>query len=91
MALAQNWEDHDAKTNPIINYFADRQNTEIVLQKQERRIKKRCYYCKSCEACNKLKEYKTEFKKKGFWTFNKNIKIWNVYDPDWTAEIEYFH
>ena len=35
MALAQNWEDHDAKTNPIINYFADRKNTEIVLQKQE--------------------------------------------------------
>ena len=50
MALAQNWEDHNAKTNPIINYFADRQNTEIVLQKQERRIKRRCYYCKSCEA-----------------------------------------
>ena len=74
MALAQNWEDHDAKTNPIINYFADRQNTEIVLQKQERRIKRRCYYCKSCKACNKLKEYKTEFKKNDFGHLTKILK-----------------
>ena len=31
--LASNWEDHDAKTNPIINYFADRQHTELTLKK----------------------------------------------------------
>ena len=91
MALAPNWEDHDAKTNPIMNYFADRQNTEIVLQKQERGIKKRSYYCKNCEACNKLKEYKTEFKKKGFWTFNKILKYGMFTTQIGAAEIKYFH
>ena len=26
---------------------------------------------------------KNKKKKKGFWTFNKNVRVWNVYDPDW--------
>ena len=30
--LAPNWEDHDASTNPIINYFADRPHTGKVLK-----------------------------------------------------------
>ena len=35
VGLAPNWEDLDAATCIIINYFADRQNTEIILRKQE--------------------------------------------------------
>ena len=38
--LAPNWEDHDLETNPIINYFADRQHTELILKKVENEIKK---------------------------------------------------
>ena len=33
--LAPNWEDCDAEKNTIINYFADRQHTELLLKKIE--------------------------------------------------------
>ena len=78
MALAPNGEDHDAKTNPIINCFADRDHTEIILKQQEYFIAETCKYCKECQNCKKLNRYRDEFKKKGFWTFNKNVKHWNV-------------
>ena len=38
--LAPNWEDHNLETNHIINYFADRQHTELILKKIESKIKK---------------------------------------------------
>ena len=38
--LAPNWEDLDLETNPIINYLADRQHTELILKKVENKIKK---------------------------------------------------
>ena len=90
MALALNWEDHDEKTNPIINCFADRDHTEIILKQQEYLIAETCKYCKECQNCKKLNRYRDEFKKKGFWTFNKNVKHWNVYDPDWSYRNELF-
>ena len=74
MALAPNWEDHDAKTNPIINCFADRDHTEIILKQQEYFIAETCKYCKECQNCKKLNRHRDEFKKKGSWTFNKNVK-----------------
>ena len=39
--LAPNWEDHDLETNLIINHFADRQHTELILAKVENKIKKK--------------------------------------------------
>ena len=33
--------------------------------------------------CDKLEEYRKVFKTHGFWTFNKETKCWNVFDPDW--------
>ena len=38
--LAPNWEDHDLESNPIINYFADREHTQLILKKIENKIKK---------------------------------------------------
>ena len=82
--LAPNWEDHDFETNPIINYFADRQHTELILAKVENKIKKKnCFYCKMCNDCNKLEEHRKVFKQHGFWTFNKEIKCWNLFGLDW--------
>ena len=72
--LAPNREDHDAKTNPIINYFADRQHTELILRKIEKEIEKNCFFCKTCENCQNLEKRRKIFKKMGFWSFNKNIK-----------------
>ena len=83
VGLAPNWEDHDAATCSINNYFADRQNTEIIKKKQENLVVETCCYCKECKNCTKLKTYREEFKKKGFWTFNKNVRVWKVFDPDW--------
>ena len=81
--LAPNWQDHDLETNPIINYFADRNHTELILKKIENKIKKQCFYCRECKNCKKFNEYLKVFKQNGLWTFNKNIKVWNVYDPLW--------
>ena len=91
MTLAPNWEDHDAATCIIINYFADGHHTEIILKKQKYLIAETCSYCKECKNCTKLKFYREELKKKkGFWTFNKNVKYWNIYDPDWSYRNELF-
>ena len=45
--LVPNWEDHDAEKNPIVNYFADRQHTGLLLKKIEKKIIKSCFYCKT--------------------------------------------
>ena len=39
--LATIWSGHDIETNPIVNYFADRQHTELILRK----IETSCFYC----------------------------------------------
>ena len=38
--LRPNWDEHDAATCPIINYFANRKNTALILTKQETQISK---------------------------------------------------
>ena len=74
----------DSAKNPIINYFADKQTTELILNKIEMQVNSRYFYCKNCDNCKKLETYRKEFVKKGFWLFNKNAKRWNVFDPDWS-------
>ena len=88
--LAPIWEDHDVETNPIINYFAHKQHTEIILKKIEMKIIKTCFYCKNCESCTKPSNYKKVFNKQGFWTFNKHIRCWNVFDPEWSYKNKIF-
>ena len=38
--LAPNWQDHDAKTNPIVNHFADRHHTELIFRKIGKKSKR---------------------------------------------------
>ena len=71
--LRPNWDVHDATKCPIINYFADRENTELILLRQEIEIESGCFYCNTCKKCKKLKEYKAELKKK--WDFGHLIKM----------------
>ena len=66
IGLRPNWEDHEAATCSIINYFADKQHTEIILRKQENLITETCCYCKECKNCSKLKTYRKVIKKKAF-------------------------
>ena len=88
--LRPNWDDHNAETCAIMNYFSDRENTELILLRQEIQIQNDCDYCNDCEKCDKFQEYRKEFKKMGFWTFNKHARTWNVYDPDWSARNRVF-
>ena len=81
--LAPNWEDDDLETNPVINYFVDRNHIELILEKIEDKLKKQCFYCHKCKNCKTFNECLKVFKQNNFWTFNKNIKVWNVYDPMW--------
>ena len=83
-------ENVQAINKPIMNYFADRQLAEKVLNDIEKTIKIRYFYCKSCALCMKFRTYRNEFCKKGFWTFHKEIKYWNVYDPDWSYKNTFF-
>ena len=78
--LRPNWVDHNK----------NKWHMSLILLRQEIEIEQGCYYCKKCEKCKKLDEYLAEFKKKGFWTFNKNVKAWNVFDPDWSIENKFF-
>ena len=89
--LAPNWEDHDAKTDPIVNYFADRHHTELILRKIEKKIETSCFFCKTYKNCQKLENRKKIFKKMGFWSFNKDIKHWNVFELDWCAKNRVFN
>ena len=83
---------HEAAINPIKNYFADRQHTKKVLDDIEKKvIKSKCFYCKKCENCKKFETYRNEFIKKGFWLFNKEIKYWDVFDPDWSYRNRVFN
>ena len=82
--MAAKWVD-EAAISLIMNYFADRQHTEKVLRDIESIvIKSKCFYCKRCKNCQKFETYRSEFAKKGFWLFNKEIKYWDIYDPDWS-------
>ena len=76
--------------NILSNYFADRQHTEQLLRNIEKMIKKRCFYCTACNLCKKFTTYKLEFKQRGFWTFHKDVKYWDVYDPDWSTKNTFF-
>ena len=88
--LEPNWEDHDAEKNPIVNYFADRQHTELAIKKIEMKIIKNCFYCRNCENCTKFPNYKKVFNKQGFWTFNKHIRHWNFFDSEWSYKNKIF-
>ena len=74
----------------IINYFVDRQTTKKVLIDIENKVIKKCLCCKKCNDCQKFKTYKNEFSKKGFWTCNKNIRYWDIYDPDYSKRNKLF-
>ena len=70
-----------ARMMDVINYFDCQQSVENLLKYKERHIIKRCYYCKKCKKCERFYAIKTEFEKRGFWTFNENIRHWDVRDP----------
>ena len=45
-------------------------------------VKKLCWYFKDCKKCERFYSIRSDFKKKGFSTFNKGVKYWNVRDHE---------
>ena len=78
------------KDHMTINYFADRQHTEKILNEIKKMIKKRCFFCMVCDLCKKFTTYSLEFKQNRFWTFNKDVRYWNIYDRDWSTKNTFF-
>ena len=65
----------------IINYFAERQSVKNALNDAEIALMKVCYYCKNCKKCKRFCSIKTELEENCFFTFNKQIKYWDIRDP----------
>ena len=79
--ILPNW---NKNTCEITNYYLTKERAEELLSKQETQIEDTCEYCLTCRKCKKYLTYSKEYKKVGFWTFNKNVKIWEIFDPDWS-------
>ena len=79
-AILPNWDNHNKDVCEIQSYYLDREHTELLFLRQEYRIENTCEYCLTCEKCKKCLTYSKEYKKMGFWTFNKNVKIWKICD-----------
>ena len=45
--LAPNWAGHDIETNTIVNYFTDKQHTELILRKIEKKLKLAAFTAKT--------------------------------------------
>ena len=70
-----------ARMMDVINYFDSRHSVRNLLSYEEIDVIKLCRYCKNCEKCERFYSIKSEFRKKGFWTFNKGMKYWDLRDP----------
>ena len=82
------WVNHNKDICQIKNYYADRSHAELILFRQEMQIEDSCEFCLMCDKCKKF--LRKEYKNKGFWTHNKNVKIWEIFDPDWSYKNDVF-
>ena len=64
--LRPNWDEHHAEKCSTINYFSDRENTELILLRQEIQIENSCINCGECEKCKNSKNTETNLEK---WVF----------------------
>ena len=70
----------------IMNLFVRRDYLENKVVRAENDVRNVCYCCKFCGKCEKLYALKSELKKKGFNSFNKNVLFWNVYKDRFRIE-----
>ena len=71
IGLRPNWDEHDAATCPIINYFADRQNTALIITKQEKKKKSPATFAECAKTVTDLKNAEQNLKK---WDFGHLTK-----------------
>ena len=73
------------------NMFLSRDTLKKLVEKLEVHVSKNCFYCSNCQFCKEMKIRRDELKRMGFWSYNKNVKYWNVYDPLYNRENEKFY
>ena len=64
----------------FVNFFAEQKLVIKLLTDAEIDVKKVCCYCKVCKKYERFYSIWSEFRKKGFQTFNKSTKYWDVRD-----------
>ena len=73
-----------------VQYFADRYNTVFIITKQEKKYKRPVTFVICAKTVTDLKNAEQNLKKMGFCTFNKDVNIWNVFDPEWLIKNRVF-
>ena len=71
IGLRPNWDEHDAATCQIINYFVDRYNTALIITKQEKKYKRPVTFAICAKTVIDLKNAQQNFKK---WDFGHLTK-----------------
>ena len=84
------WVNHNKDICHIKNYYADREDAELILLRQEIQIGNSCEYCLTSDKCKKYLQCSKEYKKNGFWTHNEKVKIWEIFDTDWSYKNDIF-
>ena len=84
--ILPNW---DKNTCEIKNYYLTKDRAEELLSKQETQIEDTCEYCLSAKDAKNILPIRKSIKAV-FWTFNQNVKIWEVFDPDWSYKSTIF-
>ena len=64
----------------VSNYFDSQQSVRNLLSYEELDVIKLCRYSKNCEKYERLYSIKSEFRKKGLWMCNKDIKYCDARD-----------
>ena len=71
ICLRPNWDEHDATTCSIINYFADRNNTALITTNQEKKQKRAATFVAWAKTVTDLKDAEQNLKK---WVFEHLTK-----------------
>ena len=58
--------------------FMSRESLKLIWMQAEDDVVKSCFYCKKCEECDKFYKIMNECKAKGFLSFTKEVKCWEV-------------
>ena len=82
------WVNHNKDICQIKNYYTDRNHAELILFRQEMQIEDSCEFCLTCDKCKKYLKYSKEYKNKRFWMHNEKVRVWEIFDPDWSYKNE---
>ena len=73
------------------NMFLARDTLKKLVEKLDVHVSKNCFYCINCQFCKEMNIRRDELKRMGFWSYNRHVKYWNVYDPQYNKENEKFY